>query len=61
MPVFTCKLKSDRAGMSKGTTIQVSTPSASCDAYKIKEVLEREFGKKAADANHPDYWEITKN
>ena len=61
MPVFTCTLKQDRAGMKNCTTMHVSTPSASCDAYKIKEVLEAQFGKKAAEANHPDYWDITKN
>ena len=26
MPVFECRLKEDRAGMRKGTTIRVSTP-----------------------------------
>ena len=61
MPVFTCVLKEDRAGMKKGTTIQVPTSLNSCDANKIKEVLERQFGKKAAEANHPYYWNITKN
>jgi hypothetical protein len=61
MPTFTCVLKEDRAGMKKGTTIQVSTSLSSCDSHKIKEVLERQFGKKAAEANHQCYWEITRN
>ncbi len=61
MPVFTCKLKEDRAGMKKGTTIQVSTSLSSCDAHNIEKVLVSQFGKKAGEASYPGYWDITKN
>ena len=47
--------------MKKGTTIQVPTSLNSCDAHKIKEVLERQFGKRAGEASFPGYWEIHKN
>ena len=60
MPVFECRLKEDRAGMRKGTTIRVSTPLSSCDADKIADECERQFGKKARDAQFPGYWEIKK-
>ena len=60
MPVFVCRLKEDRAGMRKGTTIQVSTPLSSCDPDKIADVCERLFGKKARDASFPGYWDIRK-
>ena len=60
MPVFKCRLKEDRAGMKKGTTIEVSTPLSSCDADKIAAVLKSKFGSKAAEASYPGYWEITK-
>ena len=60
MPVFECRLKEDRAGMRKGTTIHVSTSLNSCDADKIADVCERQFGKKARDAQWPGYWDIKK-
>ena len=60
MPVFECILKQDRAGMRKGTTIRVSTASASCDAYKIADECERLYGKRARDASFPGYWDIRK-
>ena len=56
--VFTCTLKESRAGMPKGTTIQVSTNLASPAAYQIADECERRFGKKARDASFPGYWEI---
>ena len=46
--------------MRKGTTIRVSTASASCDAYKIADECERLFGKRARDASFPGYWDIRK-
>jgi hypothetical protein len=60
MPVFECRLKEDRAGMRKGTTIHVSTSLNSCDANKIADECERQFGKKARDASFPGYWDIKK-
>lgn len=60
MATFECKLKQDRAGMKKGTTIRVQTSLASCDANKIADECERRFGKKARDASHPSYWDIKK-
>ena len=61
MAVFTCVLKEDRAGMKKGTTIQVSSSFSTVAQYEIKEVLERQFGKRAGDASFPGYWNIKKN
>lgn len=58
MPVFQCRLKEDRAGMRRGTTIEVSTPLSSCDPDKIADVCERHFGRQARDAAYPGYWEI---
>jgi hypothetical protein len=60
MPVFECRLKENRAGMRKGTTIHVSTSLSSCDSNKIADVLESQFGKKARDASFPGYWDIKK-
>ena len=40
MPVFECRLKEDRAGMRKGTTIHVSTSLSSCDSDKIADECE---------------------
>ena len=60
MPVFECRLKEDRAGMRKGTTIRVTTSLSSCDAHKIAEECERQFGKKAREASFPGYWDIKK-
>lgn len=56
--VFECRLKQERAGMPKGTTIQVPTNLASPDASQIADVCERLFGKKARDASFPGYWDI---
>ena len=60
MPIFECRLKQDRAGMPKGTTIRVSTSLSSCDPDKIADECERQFGKKARDASYPGYWDIKK-
>lgn len=60
MPAFECRLKEDRAGMRKGTTIHVSTSLSSCDPGPIADECERQFGKKARDASFPGYWEIRK-
>ena len=57
--VFTCTLKESRAGMPKGTTIQVTTSfskPADCD---IADECERRFGKKARDASWTGYWIIS--
>ena len=55
-----CTLKSDRAGMKKGTVIEVTTSLASCDAHNITDACEAKFGKKSRDASHPSYWDIKK-
>ena len=60
MPVFECRLKEDRAGMKRGTTIHVSTTLSSCDGYKIADECERLYGKRARDASFPGYWDIKK-
>ena len=60
MPVFECRLKEDRAGMRRGTTIHVSYPLNSCDAAAIADECERQFGKMARDASYPGYWDIKK-
>ena len=56
--VFTCTLKESRAGMPKGTTIQVTSSMSSPADYQIADELERRFGKKARDAQFCGYWEI---
>ena len=56
--VFTCTLKESRAGMPKGTTIQVNSSFSSPAAYEIADECERRFGKKARDAQFPGYWSI---
>ena len=56
--VFTCVLKEARAGMPKGTTIQVSTNLSSPDCSQIADECERRFGKKARDAQFTGYWDI---
>lgn len=59
--VFTCILKEARAGMPKGTSIQVATNlSSPCDA-QIADECERRFGKKAREAGHSGYWLIKSN
>jgi hypothetical protein len=60
MPVFECRLKSDRVGLRKGTTIQVSCSTSNCDQNRIADECERLFGKKARGASFPEYWEIRK-
>ncbi len=56
--VFTCTLKESRAGMPKGTTIQVTSNLSSPADYQIADECERRFGKKARDAQYPGYWII---
>lgn len=60
MPVFECRLKEDRAGMRRGTTIQVQSAFSSVAQYEIADECEHRFGKKARDASYPGYWEIRK-
>lgn len=60
MNKFKCTLKADRAGMKKGTVIEVTTSLASCDANNIADACEAKFGKKSRDASHPSYWDIKK-
>lgn len=57
---FRCTLKADRAGMKKGTVIEVTTSLASCDPNKIADACEARFDKKARDASFPGYWDIKK-
>ena len=52
MNKFKCTLKADRAGMKKGTVIEVTTSLASCDANNIADACEAKFGKKSRDASH---------
>jgi len=56
--VFTCTLKESRAGMPKGTTIQVSSNLSSPTDSQIADECERRFGKKARDAQFKGYWDI---
>ena len=56
--VFTCTLKEMRAGLLKGTTIQVTSSMSSVSDYQIADELERRFGKKARDAQYRGYWDI---
>lgn len=60
MNKFKCTLKADRAGMKKGTVIEVTTSLASCDAHNIADACEAKLGKKSRDASHPSYWDIKK-
>ena len=60
MPTFHCVLKQDRAGMKKGASVEVQTSLASCDPDKIADACEKKYGKKAREASHPSYWDITK-
>ena len=60
MNKFKCTLKADRAGMKKGTVIEVTTSLASCDAHNIADACEAKFGKKSRDTSHPSYWDIKK-
>ena len=53
MNKFKCTLKADRAGMKKGTVIEVTTSLASCDAHNIADACEAKFGKKSRDAFPP--------
>lgn len=59
--VFTCTLKEARAGMPKGTTIQVVSSFSSPADYEIGDECERRFGRKARDAQYVGYWIIKKN
>ena len=43
--IFTCKLKEPRAGMPRGTTIQVASSFSSPAEYEIADECERRFGK----------------
>ena len=56
--VFTCTLKESRAGLPKGTTIQVTSNLSSPSDYQIADECERRFGKKARDAPFKGYWDI---
>ena len=56
--VFTCTLKESRAGMPKGTTIQVTSNLSSPTDSQIADECERSFGKKARDAQFKGYWDI---
>jgi hypothetical protein len=56
--VFTCTLKESRAGMPKGTTIQVTSNLSSPTDSQIADECERRFGKKARDAQFKGYWDI---
>ena len=56
--VFTCTLKESRAGMPKGTTIQVSSSLCTPTQAQIADECERRFGKKARDAQWTGYWDI---
>ena len=60
MNKFKCTLKADRAGMKKGTVVEVITSLASCDAHNIADACESLFGKKSREASHPSYWDIKK-
>ena len=57
--MFKCVLKESRAGMPKGTTIQVASSFSSPSEYEIADECERRFGRKARDAK--GYWIISKN
>lgn len=46
--------------MRRGTTIHVSSPLNSCDADRIADESERQFGKRARDASYPGYWDTRK-
>lgn len=59
--MFTCVLKESRAGMLKGTTIQVASSFSSPSEYEIADECERRFGRKARDAQYKGYWIISKN
>ena len=56
--VFTCVLKETRAGMPKGTTIQVTSSLSKPTQDQIADECERRFGKKARDAQFTGYWDI---
>lgn len=56
--VFTCTLKESRAGMPKGTTIQVTSNLSSPTDSQIADECEHRFGKKARDAQFKGYWDI---
>ena len=60
MNKFKCTLKADRAGMKKGTGIEVTTSLASCDAHNIANTCETKLSKKSRNTSHPRYWDIKK-
>ena len=60
MPVFECRLKEDRAGMRRGTTIHVQSAFSNATSSEIADECERRFGKKTRDASFTGYWEIRK-
>ena len=47
--------------MPRGTVIQDMSSFSSPTAYEIADECERQFGKKARDAQYKGYWEIKKN
>ncbi len=47
--------------MPRGTVIQVMSSFSSPTEYEIADECERQFGKKARDAQYKGYWEIKKN
>ena len=53
--IFTCKLKESRAGMPRGTTIQVASSFSSPADYEIGDECERRFGKSSRDAQYKGY------
>ncbi len=59
--VFTCTLKESRAGMPKGTMIQVASSFSSPTEAEIADECERRFGRTARDAQYKGYWMIKKN
>ena len=58
--MFECRLKAERCGMPKGTTIHVSSNFSTPDSIQIANECERLYGKKARDASYPGYWDIRK-
>jgi hypothetical protein len=57
---FLCTLKHPHAGLPKGTTIQVLSPTTSCNSNNIADTLEKQYGKKAREAGNASYWDIKK-
>lgn len=57
---FLCTLKHPHAGLPKGTTIQVLSPTSCCNSNNIADALEKQFGKKAREAGNASWWDIKK-